>query len=98
MHIASAREPSSDSFDIVRLLLEHNANPNIVCNGQTPLSLAFVNGNEQLVDLFLQHEQTDPSVPLGIGNGNVLCLVLSTLYEPRWNYAKRIQLVNYFSK
>jgi hypothetical protein len=50
-------------------------------------------GNKPLVDLLLDHETTDPSTVLGYGNGNALCSVLSTTYEPRWTYAKRLELV-----
>ena len=78
---------------LVQLLLEYGANPNIVCNGQTPLSLAIVMGNENLVNLLLDHSETDPSVILGLGNGNALCIILSTTYESRWPYGKRLQLV-----
>jgi hypothetical protein len=46
-----------------------------------------------LVDLLIDHETTDPSTVLGVGNGNALCTVLSTIYEPRWTYAKRLELV-----
>ncbi|CAF4539775.1 unnamed protein product, partial [Rotaria magnacalcarata] len=64
-----------------------------VCNGQTPLSLAIILGNEPLVDLLIEHETTDPSTFLGLGNGSALCTVLSTNHESRWTYAKRLQLV-----
>jgi ankyrin repeat protein len=88
------RNESSDTLKLVRLLLEYQANPNAVCNGQTPLTLAIVLGNQSLIDLLLNHENTDPSTPLGFGNGNALCFLLSTFYETRWTYTKRLQLVN----
>ena len=88
------REETADTLNLVRLLLEYQANPNAVCNGQTPLSLAIALGNESLVDLLLNHESTDPSTILGVGNGNALCTVLSTFYEPRWTHAKRLELVS----
>lgn len=93
MHIACTRQASADTLALVRILLEHHANPNAVCNGQTPLSLAIACGNELLVNLLLDYERTDPSTPLGLGNGNALCSVLATIYEPRWPYAKRTELV-----
>jgi hypothetical protein len=44
--------------------------------------------------MLIDHETTDPSVVLGAGNGNAfLCTVLSTAYESRWIYAKRLELV-----
>lgn len=95
MHIACTREASADTLSLVRVLLEHHANPNAVCNGQTPLSLAIACGNQSLVYLLLDYERTDPSTPLGLGNGNALCSVLATVYEPRWPYARRIELVGF---
>ncbi|CAF3319754.1 unnamed protein product [Rotaria socialis] len=96
LHIACTREATDDTLSLVRLLLEHHADPNAVCNGQTPLSLAIILGNEPLVDLLIEHDTTDPSTFLGLGNGNALCTVLSTNYESRWTYAKRLQLIEHF--
>ncbi|CAF1373152.1 unnamed protein product, partial [Rotaria sordida] len=87
------REATEDTLSLVRLLLEHHANPNAVCNGRTLPSLAITLGNERLVDLLINHETTDPSTSLGLGNGNVLCTILSTVQESRWTYAKRLELV-----
>ena len=93
MHIACARDQSAEALDLVRLLLEYQGDPNAVCNGQTPLTLAIIRGDQPLVDLLLRHETTDPSTPLGFGNGNALCTVLSTFHESRWTYAQRLELV-----
>ena len=78
---------------MVRLLLEYGGDPNAVCNGQTPLTLAIALANEPVVDLLLNHPRTDPATTLGAGNGNALCLVLSTAFEVRWPYPKRLKLV-----
>ena len=94
LHIACTREVTNDTLNLIRLLLEYKANPNAVCNGQTPLTLAIALGYEPVVDLLLNHETTDPSTVLGFGNGNALCMVLSTFFETRWPYAKRLKLVN----
>ena len=94
MHIACTRDETSDTLELVRLLLQYQANPNAVCNGQTPLTLAIILGNEAVVNLLLDHEATDPSTLLGFGNGNALCTVLSTFYESQWSYTKRLKLVN----
>ncbi|CAF1274041.1 unnamed protein product [Adineta ricciae] len=93
LHIACAREATDETSSLVRLLLEHKANPNIVCNGQTPLSLAISMANESVVDMLLSHETIDPAISLGEGNGNALCTVVSTVYGSRWNYDKRIELI-----
>lgn len=94
MHIACARDESAETLDLVRSLLENQADPNAVCNGQTPLTLAIIRGNQPLIDLLLNHETTDPSTPLGLGNGNALCAVLSTFHEIQWTYTQRLELVN----
>lgn len=94
LHIACSRTPTEETLSLVHLLLEYDADPNAICNGQTPLSLAIILGNESLVDLLINHEATDPSTPLGLGNGNALCTILSTTSETRWNSTKRLQLVH----
>ena len=94
LHIACTREANAETLALVRLLLEYHADPNAVCNGQTPLSLAIALANEPVVDLLLTHPSTDPSTILGAGNGNALCLLLSTTYESRWPYSKRLKLVS----
>lgn len=94
MHIACTREESIETLDLVRNLLANQADPNAVCNGQTPLTLAIIRANQPLIDLLLNHETTDPSTPLGFGNGNALCTVLSTFHETQWTYTQRLELVN----
>ena len=93
LHIVCARDTSEETLALVRLLLEYHADPNAVCNGQTPLSLAIAMGNELLLEVLLDQESIDPATLLGLGNGNALCAVLSVNYESRWTYAKRLQLV-----
>ncbi|CAF4003461.1 unnamed protein product [Rotaria sordida] len=93
LHIICTREATEDILSLVLLLLEHHANPNAVCNGRTSLSLAIILVNERLVDLLINHEITDPSTSLGLGNGNVLCTILSTVQKSQWAYAKRLELV-----
>ncbi|UJR10778.1 hypothetical protein I4U23_014965 [Adineta vaga] len=93
LHIACTREVADDTLSIIRSLVDYQANPNIVCNGQTPLSLAISTANESVVDLLLDHKNIDPAVSLGEGNGNALCTISSTTYGSRWSYDKRIQLV-----
>jgi len=93
LHIACSRDESEETLEIVKVLLEYGADPNAVCNGQTPLTLAIVLGNQSLVDLLLNCQRTDPATALGFGHANALCLLLSTFFEPRWTYQKKIQLV-----
>lgn len=94
LHITCSRDQSRETLDLARLLLEYQGDPNAVCNGQTPLTLAIIRGDQPLVNLLLNHESTDPATPLGMGNGNALCTLLSTFHESRWTYAQRVELVN----
>ncbi len=92
LHVACAR---SDLYavKVIKLLLEHSANPNLVCNGQTALSLAIAAGNKETVDLLLKCSLCDVNMPLTNGVGSALCAISSTLYEHKWTPAERIKLV-----
>ncbi|XP_042642859.1 ankyrin repeat and MYND domain-containing protein 1 isoform X6 [Tyto alba] len=47
LHIACAREDDSEhARDVIRLLLMHQANPNTLWSGHSPLSLAIASGND----------------------------------------------------
>lgn len=92
LHIAAARNDPSAS-KIVKLLIEHSANPNLICNGQSPLSLAIASGNKESVDILLKSNLCDPSLPLTHGTGSALCCICSTLYEYNWLPSERIKLV-----
>lgn len=43
--------PTQCARDIVRLLLSHKANPNLLWSGHSPLSLSIASGND-LVSMF----------------------------------------------
>jgi hypothetical protein len=54
---------------VVQLLLKHKANPNLICNGFSPLALAIASGNDSvsfaiaLLDCILL-PLTDTTTPL----------------------------------
>lgn len=51
-----ARESSSVGLDVVRLLLQHKADPNITCRGSTPLHVAVHNqSSPEFTSLLLEH-------------------------------------------
>jgi hypothetical protein len=95
LHIACARSDPL-AAKIVKLLVGHSANPNLICNGQSPLSLAIAAGNRDAIDVLLKSDLCDPSLPLTLGVGSSLCCVASTLYEHYWAPADRLKLVNIF--
>lgn len=58
------------------------------------MSLAIASGNKEAIDLLLKNKSCDPNLPLTNGNGSVLCVISSTLYEHNWSPSERIKLVN----
>ncbi|CAL1536373.1 unnamed protein product [Lymnaea stagnalis] len=93
LQIACARDDNyKASFRVVRLLLEHKADTNLICNGFSPLALAIASGNDMAIDELLQFG-AEPSLPLTHGVGSALCVASSTEYEQRRSIQAREQLV-----
>ncbi|XP_064638742.1 ankyrin repeat and MYND domain-containing protein 1-like isoform X2 [Lineus longissimus] len=94
LHIACARDDDYKSATrVVHLLLQHHANPNLLCNGHSPLSLAITSGNDTAIDFLLKY-CADPSLPLTHGVGSALCVASSTEYEHRRTIDGRIALID----
>ncbi|KAJ8030902.1 Ankyrin repeat and MYND domain-containing protein 1 [Holothuria leucospilota] len=94
LHIACSRDDDYElSRQVVRLLLEKGANPDVLCMGQSPLSLAIASGNDLAVDELL-HFDANPSLPLGHQIGSALCIASNTRYEFRRDPAQRIALID----
>ncbi len=79
--------------DVVELLLEHRADPDLLCNGQSPLSLAIASGNDPAIDELLAFG-ADPNLPLTHGVGSALCAATSPEHEHRRSAKQRVQLVS----
>jgi ankyrin repeat protein len=94
LHIACARN-DPQSVAIIEHLISHSANPNVICNGYSPLALAIASGNKEAIDLLLNSEQCDLNMRLSDGIGSALCVISSTLYEHNWSLSERIKLVRY---
>ena len=92
LHIACARNDPC-AAKVVKLLIENQANPNLICNGQSPLSLAIASGNRDAVDILVKSDSTDISLPLTNGVGSAICVIASTLYEHHWSLPERLRLV-----
>ncbi|KAK3094715.1 hypothetical protein FSP39_005371 [Pinctada imbricata] len=95
LHIACARDDNyKNACRVVHLLLEHKANPDLLCNGFSALALAIASGNDYAIDELL-HYGCDPSLPLTHGVGSALCASTSTEYEyRRKNVQQRLHLID----
>lgn len=93
-HIASSREDNDKvSCAVVRLLLEYGANPDLLCEGHSALSLAICSGNDLAVGTLLEHG-ANPSLRLSKGVGSALCAATSFMAERRRTPSGRIKLIN----
>ncbi|XP_031552767.1 ankyrin repeat and MYND domain-containing protein 1-like isoform X2 [Actinia tenebrosa] len=94
LHIACSREDNDkDACAVVRLLLDYGANPDLLCEGHSPLSLAICSGNDLAVDALLEH-RANPSLKLNKGVGSALCAATSFAAERRRTPQGRIRLIN----
>ncbi|XP_065925603.1 ankyrin repeat and MYND domain-containing protein 1 isoform X10 [Magallana gigas] len=95
LQIACARDDNyKNACRVVHLLLEHQANPNLLCNGFSALALSIASGNDLAIDELLTYN-CDPSLPLTHGVGSALCAATSTEYEyRRKNINQRLHLID----
>ncbi|KAK7484268.1 hypothetical protein BaRGS_00024517, partial [Batillaria attramentaria] len=94
LQLACARDDNyKNATKVVTLLLRHKANPNLLCNGFSPLALAIASGNDSAVDELLLNG-ANPSLPLTHGVGSSLCAASSTEYEHRRPIQHRINLID----
>ncbi|KAK2171203.1 hypothetical protein NP493_1089g00009 [Ridgeia piscesae] len=94
LHIACARDDNyKNACKVVHLLLSHHANSKLLCNGQSPLTLAIQSGNDQAVEELLGHG-VDASQRLSHGVGSALCVASSTEFEHRRTPEARIRLID----
>uniref|UniRef100_A0ACB8FA57 Uncharacterized protein n=1 Tax=Sphaerodactylus townsendi TaxID=933632 RepID=A0ACB8FA57_9SAUR len=82
-----------NASEVVHLLLSHNANPNLLWSGHSPLSLAIASGNDLAVAELLA-SGADPNLPLGQPIGSALCAVVNPAYEQNRTLANKISLIN----
>ncbi|XP_045338320.1 ankyrin repeat and MYND domain-containing protein 1 isoform X11 [Leopardus geoffroyi] len=93
LHVACEREDSYKcARDIVRLLLSHRANPNVLWSGHSPLSLSIASGNDLIVKELLSHG-ADPNLLLTRGLGNALCVACDLTYEHQRSMDSKLALV-----
>ncbi|XP_060623922.2 ankyrin repeat and MYND domain-containing protein 1 [Anolis sagrei] len=94
LHIACERKDNfKNAAQIVRLLLEHSANPNVLWSGHSPLSLAIATGNDQAVAELLAGG-ADPNLPLSQPIGSALCAVTNPAYEQNRSFLNKMTLIN----
>ncbi|XP_026557457.1 ankyrin repeat and MYND domain-containing protein 1 [Pseudonaja textilis] len=93
LHIACEREDNfMNTGKVIQHLLDHNANPNVLWNGHSPLSLAVACGNEQAVAELLAGG-AEPNLPLSQSIASALCAVINPAYEQTGTIAAKIVLI-----
>ncbi|KAL5106774.1 hypothetical protein TcWFU_004220 [Taenia crassiceps] len=94
LHLACARTyDRQHSLKIVQLLMDHGADPNLLCNGQCALSLALTCSNDEIVSLLLTYPQTKAGMGLTHGLGSPLCLLLHPVFEHLRSFDSRLALL-----
>ncbi|XP_006875283.1 PREDICTED: ankyrin repeat and MYND domain-containing protein 1 [Chrysochloris asiatica] len=94
LHVACEREDNIKvAWEVVRLLLSHKANPNMLWSGHSPLSLSIVSGNDLIMKELLAHG-ADPNLPLTKGLGNALCLACDLTYDHQWGTDNKLALID----
>ncbi|XP_052494146.1 ankyrin repeat and MYND domain-containing protein 1 [Budorcas taxicolor] len=94
LHVACEREDSYRcSRDVVRLLLAHRANPNLLWSGHSPLSLSIASGNDLIVKELLSCG-ADPNMLLTKGLGSALCVACDIIYESQRSLESRLGLID----
>ncbi|XP_058389315.1 ankyrin repeat and MYND domain-containing protein 1 isoform X1 [Diceros bicornis minor] len=94
LHVACEREDNSScARDVVRLLLSHKANPNMLWSGHSPLSLSIASGNDLIVKELLS-QGADPNLFLTKGLGSALCVACDFTYEHQRNMDSKLALID----
>ncbi|KAM3172010.1 hypothetical protein ACTXT7_015422 [Hymenolepis weldensis] len=94
LHLACARiYDKKNSLKIIRMLMERGSDPNLLCNGQSALSLAVITANDEAMLFLLNCQKTKPDLTLSHGLGSSLCLLLHPMFEHIRSHEKRLQLL-----
>ncbi|KFQ14604.1 Ankyrin repeat and MYND domain-containing protein 1, partial [Leptosomus discolor] len=78
---------------VIRPLLMHQANPDTLWSGHSPLSLVIASGNDLAVVELLKHG-ANPNLPLSGAVRSAFYAVVTTAYEQQRMTAQRIALVD----
>nr|CDS33066.1 ankyrin repeat and MYND domain containing protein [Hymenolepis microstoma] len=94
LHLACARTyDKNGSLKIIKMLMDRGADPNLLCSGQSALSLSVVTANDEATLLLLKYPKTKPHLTLSYGLGSSLCLILHPVYERIRSHEERLQLL-----
>uniref|UniRef100_A0A5K3EYN0 ANK_REP_REGION domain-containing protein n=2 Tax=Mesocestoides corti TaxID=53468 RepID=A0A5K3EYN0_MESCO len=96
LHLACARNYDlKHSAAIVELLMDRGGDPNLLCNGHSPLSVAIASGNDKIVELLVSYQLTNLTMRLTKGLGSALCVVFNPMYENSRNLQCRLTLLSH---
>lgn len=94
LHIACAREDNyRQAKTVASLLLSYGADPDLLCFGNAPLSLAISSGNDLIIETLMKYN-ANVSLKLTHGLGSILCVVASFQAERLRTPIKRMELVD----
>ncbi|EUB55829.1 Ankyrin repeat and MYND domain-containing protein [Echinococcus granulosus] len=95
LHLACAKTyDKQHATEIVKLLIHHSADANLLCNGHCALSLALACGNDEIVSLLLTYPQTKVGMRLTHGLGSSLCVLLHPIFEHVRTFDSRLSLLS----
>ncbi|KAM4836508.1 ankyrin repeat and MYND domain-containing protein 1 isoform 2-T2 [Thomomys bottae] len=94
LHVACERQDNKKcAREVVRLLLTHRANPNLLWSGHSPLSLSIASGNDLVVKELLS-KGADPNLPLTRGLGSALCVICDMANDSQKSTDNKIALID----
>ncbi|CAH8824056.1 unnamed protein product [Trichobilharzia szidati] len=94
LHLVCSREYDQlNSAIIAKCLLNYGADPNLLCNGHSALSIAIATGNDPCINVLINHPNTNINQALECGFGSALCVACSSLFEFRRSVDARLELI-----
>ncbi|KAF8561944.1 hypothetical protein P879_10676 [Paragonimus westermani] len=94
LQLACARDYDYENAAlIVKALLDAGANPHLICNGHTALTLAIASGNDACIDVLLKWPTLNVNQELSHGMGTALSVAAARTFEFRRTTEQRLALI-----